>query len=244
MFLLSAPTYAYTLRGDIMFELIKAVFGNLLFFFLHLKNPTSFPKALSAERERELLAKMKKQGDAKAREELIEHNLRLVSHIIKKYYSGYDEQEDLISIGTIGLIKAVDSFDPDKGIRFATYGSRCIENEILMFFRGKKKDANVVSVNEPIDVDSEGNPLTLIDVIYVDDTISDDIDLKRKTARLYELIEQLTDERDKEIIIKRYGLYNTKELTQREIAKGMGISRSYVSRIEKRVLQELRDKFD
>lgn len=244
MFLLSAPAYAYTLRGDIMFELIKAVFGNLLFFFLHLKNPTSFPKALSAERERELLTKMKKQGDTKAREELIEHNLRLVSHIIKKYYSGYDEQEDLISIGTIGLIKAVDSFDPDKGIRFATYGARCIENEILMFFRGKKKDANVVSVNEPIDVDSEGNPLTLIDVIYVDDTISDDIDLKRKTARLYELIEQLTDERDKEIIIKRYGLYNTKELTQREIAKEMGISRSYVSRIEKRVLQELRDKFD
>lgn len=187
---------------------------------------------------------MKKQGDTKAREELIEHNLRLVSHIIKKYYSGYDEQEDLISIGTIGLIKAVDSFDPDKGIRFATYGARCIENAILMFFRGKKKDANVVSVNEPIDVDSEGNPLTLIDVIYVDDTISDDIDLKRKTARLYELIEQLTDERDKEIIIKRYGLYNTKELTQREIAKGMGISRSYVSRIEKRVLQQLRDKFD
>ncbi len=227
-----------------MFELIKAVFGNLLFFFLHLKNPISFPKALSAEKERELLTKMKKQGDTKAREELIEHNLRLVSHIIKKYYSGYDEQEDLISIGTIGLIKAVDSFDPDKGIRFATYGARCIENEILMFFRGKKKDGNVVSVNEPIDVDSEGNPLTLIDVIYTEDTISDDLDLKRKTARLYELIEQLTDKRDKEIIIKRYGLYNTKELTQREIAKEMGISRSYVSRIEKRVLQELRDKFD
>lgn len=227
-----------------MLELIKAVFGNLLFFFLHLKNPSSFPKALSAEKERELLTKMKKHGDTKAREELIEHNLRLVSHIIKKYYSGYDEQEDLISIGTIGLIKAVDSFDPDKGIRFATYGARCIENEILMFFRGKKKDANVISVNEPIDVDSEGNPLTLIDVIYTEDTISDDLDLKRKTARLYELIEQLTDKRDKDIIIKRYGLYNTKELTQREIAKEMGISRSYVSRIEKRVLQELRDKFD
>ncbi len=227
-----------------MLELIKAVFGNLLFFFLHLKNPASFPKALSAERERELLTKMKKQGDTGAREELIEHNLRLVSHIIKKYYSGYDEQEDLISIGTIGLIKAIDSFDPDKGIRFATYGARCIENEILMFFRGKKRDANVVSVNEPIDVDSEGNPLTLIDVIYTEDTISDDLDLKRKTARLYELIEQLKDERDREIIIKRYGLYNTKELTQREIAKQMGISRSYVSRIEKRVLQELRESFD
>lgn len=113
-----------------------------------------------------------------------------------------------------------------------------------MFFRGKKRDANVVSVNEPIDVDSEGNPLTLIDVIYTEDTISDDLDLKRKTARLYELIEQLEDGRDREIIIKRYGLYNTRELTQREIAKQMGISRSYVSRIEKRVLQELRESFD
>ncbi len=226
-----------------MFELIKAVFSNFLFFFLHLKNATSFPKPLSAEKERELLFKMKKQGNTKAREELIEHNLRLVSHIIKKYYSGYDEQEDLISIGTIGLIKAIDSFDVDKGIKLATYAARCIENEILMFFRGKKRDANVVSVNEPIDVDSEGNPLTLIDVIYTEDTISDDIDLKNKTLRLYELIEGITDERDKEIIIKRYGLYNQKELTQREIANEMGISRSYVSRIEKRVLLELRNKF-
>lgn len=227
-----------------MLELIRAVFGNLMFFFLHLKNPTSFPKPLSAEKEKELLFRMKKENDTKARQELIKHNLRLVSHIIKKYYSGYDEQEDLISIGTIGLIKAIDSFDPDKGIRFATYGARCIENEILMFFRGKKKDANVVSVNEPIDVDSEGNPLTLIDVIYTEDTISDDIDLKRKTMRLYELVESITDERDRQIIIKRYGLYNQKELTQREIAKQMGISRSYVSRIEKRVLNELRQKFD
>ncbi len=226
-----------------MFELIRAVFGNLLFFFLHLKNASSFPKPLSAEKERELMTKMKKQGDSKAREELIEHNLRLVSHIIKKYYSGYDEQEDLISIGTIGLIKGIDSFDAEKGIRLATYAARCIENEILMYFRGKKKDANVVSVNEPIDVDSEGNPLTLIDVIYTEDTISDDLDLKRKTARLYELVETIADKRDKEIIIRRYGLYNQKELTQREIAKSMGISRSYVSRIEKRVLSELREKF-
>lgn len=226
-----------------MFEILKAVFGNFLFFFLHLKNMTSFPKPLSAQRERELFILVKEKGDTKARQELIEHNLRLVSHIIKKYWSNYDEQEDLISIGTIGLIKAVDSFDAEKGTRFATYGARCIENEILMFFRSKKKDANVVSVNEPIDVDSEGNPLTLIDVIYCDDTISDDIDLKNKTARLYELIDAMDNERDREIIIRRYGLYNTKELTQREIAAEMGISRSYVSRIEKRVLGELREKF-
>ena len=186
---------------------------------------------------------MKNEGDKKARQELIEHNLRLVSHIIKKYYSGYDEQEDLISIGTVGLIKAVDSFNADKGIRLATYAARCIENEILMYFRSKKRDANVISVNEPIETDSEGNPLTLIDLIYTDDTISDDIHLKNSIRRLYELIGQMTDEREKEIIIKRYGLYNQKELTQREIAAQMGISRSYVSRIEKRILGELREKF-
>ena len=186
---------------------------------------------------------MKKHGDAKAREKLIEHNLRLVSHIIKKYYSEYDEQEDLISIGTIGLIKGIDSFDADKGIRLATYASRCIENEILMYFRSKKKDSGTVSVNEPIDTDSEGNPLTLIDIIYCDDTISDDIDLKRKCRSLYEFIEKIECERDREIIIRRYGLYNRKEQTQREIAKDMNISRSYVSRIEKKVIEELREMF-
>jgi len=226
-----------------MFEIFKAVFSNFLFFFLHLKNTGGFPKPLPAQRERELFKLTREKGDSKARQELIEHNLRLVSHIIKKYWSSYDEQEDLISIGTIGLIKAVDSFDCNKGTRFATYGARCIENEILMFFRSKKKDSNVISVNEPIDTDSEGNPLTLIDIIYCDDTISDDIDLKKKSARLYELIDAMDEGRDKEIIIRRYGLYNTKELTQREIADKMGISRSYVSRIEKRVLGELREKF-
>ncbi len=226
-----------------MFELIRAILGNFLFFFLHLKNITSFPKPLSAEREKELLTKMKKHKDTKARAELIEHNLRLVSHIIKKYYSEYDEQEDLISVGTIGLIKAIDSFDADKGIKLATYAAKCIENEILMYFRSKKKDSNTVSVNEPIDTDSDGNPLTLIDVIYCEDTISDDIDLKRKSRSLYEFIEKIENERDKEIIIRRYGLYNQKEQTQREIAKDMNISRSYVSRIEKKVIGELREMF-
>lgn len=226
-----------------MFEIFKTVFSNFLFLFLHIKNLSGFPKPLPAQRERELFALVRENGDTAARNELIEHNLRLVSHIIKKYWSNYDEQEDLISIGTIGLIKAVDSFDSSKGTRFATYGARCIENEILMFFRSKKKDSNVISVNEPIDTDSEGNPLTLIDIIYCDDTISDDIDLKKKSARLYELIDAMDEGRDKEIIIRRYGLYNTKELTQREIADKMGISRSYVSRIEKRILGELREKF-
>ena len=226
-----------------MLQLIQLILQNLTFFALHLKNLTSFPKPLSAQRERELLYKMKQNGDLDARNELIEHNLRLVSHIIKKYYSNYDEQEDLISIGTIGLIKAIDSFDADKGVRLATYAARCVENEILMHYRGRKKDNNLISVSEPIDTDSEGNPLTLIDIISVDDTICDDIDLKNKSRQLYNYIESMDSDRDKLIIILRYGLYNQKELTQNEIAKALGISRSYVSRIEKRVIEELRDKF-
>lgn len=225
-----------------MFELISLVLQNLTFFALHLKNMNSFPKPLSAKRERELLVKMK-QGDNASRSTLIEHNLRLVSHIVKKYYSEYDEQEDLISIGTIGLIKGIDSFDAEKGARLVTYAARCIENEILMYFRAKKKDSNTVSVNEPIDSDSEGNALTLIDVIYTEDTISDDIDLKNKTKRLYELIDAIEDEREKEIIVMRYGMYNTKAYTQREIAQKLKISRSYVSRIEKKVIEDLREKF-
>ena len=226
-----------------MFQLIQLILQSLTFFALHLKNLTSFPKPLSAQRERELLHKMKQKGDLDARNELIEHNLRLVSHIIKKYYSTYDEQEDLISIGTIGLIKAIDSFDVDKGIRLATYAARCVENEILMHYRGRKKDNNLISVSEPIDTDSEGNPLTLIDIISVDDTICDDIDLKNKSRQLYSYIEAMESERDRQIIILRYGLYNKNEMTQNEIAKTLGISRSYVSRIEKRVIEELREKF-
>ena len=226
-----------------MFQLIQLILQNLTFFALHLKNITSFPKPLSAQRERELLQKIKQNGDLDARNELIEHNLRLVSHIIKKYYSNYDEQEDLISIGTIGLIKAIDSFDVDKGIRLATYAARCVENEIMMHYRSRKKEANLISVSEPIDTDSEGNPLTLIDIISVDDTICDDIDQKNKVRLLYELVEGMEATRDKEIIIRRYGLYNQEEMTQNEVAKSLGISRSYVSRIEKRVIGELREKF-
>ena len=225
-----------------MIELLSIIFQNITFFALHLKNMNSFPKPLSAKKEKELLLR-KAEGDCDARNTLIEHNLRLVSHIIKKYYSDYDEQEDLISMGTIGLIKGIDSFDPDKGARLVTYAARCIENEILMYFRGKKKDGNLVSVNEPIDSDSEGNPLTIFDVLYTDDTISDDIDLKNKVRRLYELVDSIESEREKEIIIMRYGLYNTKEYTQREIAEKLGISRSYVSRIEKRIIDELSERF-
>lgn len=227
-----------------MFELIKTIFANLLFFTLHIKGASSFPKPLSSADEKDLLFKMKKNGDSAARAKLIEHNLRLVAHIIKKYYSAYGEQEDLISIGTIGLIKAIDSFDADKGTRLATYAARCIENEILMHFRSIKKNAGIMSLSEPIDSDSEGNPLTLIDLIFTDDTIAEDIDRQKKSKQLYGFLEQFEDKREKTIIIMRYGLYGTKEMTQREIAKKLGISRSYVSRIEKRGIERLKEFFE
>lgn len=226
-----------------MFELIRYLFQNFLFFALHLGNGSSFPKALSPTEEKKLLVDFKEKGDSNARNKLIEHNLRLVAHVIKKYYALSSDQDDLISMGTIGLIKAIDTFEHTKGTRLATYAARCIENEILMHFRSLKKSSSVVSLADPIDVDSEGNPLTLIDLIYSDNTIVEDIDLNEKTKRLYELIEEMEDSREKEIIISRYGLYDNEELTQKEIAKKLGISRSYVSRIEKKVIEDIKRKF-
>lgn len=208
-------------------ELLNLMISNLIYFALHLSGPSSFPKPLSAQKEREYL-EMARNGDMNSREKLIEHNLRLVAHIVKKYYSSYSEQDDLISIGTIGLIKAVDSFKYEKGTRLATYAARCIENEILMYFRNQRKTAQDVYISEPIDTDSEGNPLTLMDIISVNDTIADDIDLKIKTQKLYEFVSKIPDEREKRIIIKRYGLDERKPLTQREIAVAECISRSYV----------------
>lgn len=226
-----------------MFELIRYLFQNFLFFALHLGNGSSFPKALSPTEEKKLLVDFKEKGDSNARNKLIEHNLRLVAHVIKKYYALSSDQDDLISMGTIGLIKAIDTFEHTKGTRLATYAARCIENEILMHFRSLKKSSSVVSLADPIDVDSEGNPLTLIDLIYSDNTIVENIDLNEKTKRLYELIEEMEDSREKEIIISRYGLYDNEELTQKEIAKKLGISRSYVSRIEKKVIEDIKRKF-
>lgn len=226
-----------------MFELIRYLFQNFLFFALHLGNGSSFPKALSPAEEKKLLVDFKEKGDSNARNKLIEHNLRLVAHVIKKYYALSSDQDDLISMGTIGLIKAIDTFEHTKGTRLATYAARCIENEILMHFRSLKKSSSVVSLADPIDVDSEGNPLTLIDLIYSDNTIVEDIDLNEKTKRLYKLIEEMEDSREKEIIISRYGLYDNEELTQKEIAKKLGISRSYVSRIEKKVIEDIKRKF-
>ena len=227
-----------------LLSLLQSLSTNILYFMLHLSQTNSFPKPLSAKEEQEEFIKFHRDGDINARNKLVNHNMRLVAHIIKKYYSNYSDQEDIISIGTIGLIKAINTFDYTKGTRLATYASRCIENEIFMHFRTLKKNANEVSMNEPIDVDSEGNPLTFSDIIYDEKSVFDDVDLKMKTEKLYEYIEQIKDERKKKILIMRYGLYDTKPYTQREIAKELGISRSYVSRIETKAIEELRELFE
>lgn len=214
----------------------------IYYFALHVKGAGVFPPPLTAEREAELLEKSR-NGDDGARNELIEHNLRLVAHIVKKYYNTGADQDDMISIGTIGLIKAVSTFNTDKGIHLATYASRCIENEILMFFRNQKKTAQDVFISDPIDTDKDGNTLTLIDVIADKSDIADEIDTKIKVEKLRVILPVCLTERERLIIEMRYGLCGREELTQREIAKKLNISRSYVSRIEKSALEKLRKQF-
>lgn len=211
-----------------LLSFLQSISTNLLYFMLHLSSGNSFEKPLSAKEEKEELIRFHRDGDIEARNRLVNHNMRLVAHIIKKYYSNYSDQEDVISIGTIGLIKGINTFDYTKGTRLATYASRCIENEIFMYFRSRKKSAQEISMNEPIDTDSEGNPLTFTDIIYSDETVFDDVDMKIKTEKLYGYLSSIKDPRDRKILIMRYGLYDTDPLTQREIAKKLGISRSYV----------------
>ena len=227
-----------------LFSFLQSILSNLLFYTLHLKGNSTFLKPLTAAQEREYLREFHEEGNQASRSALIEHNLRLVAHIVKKYYAACDDQEDLISIGTIGLIKGVDTFHPEKGTRLATYAARCIENEILMYFRAQRKNAGTVSLSEPIETDGDGDPLTLIDLIFEEDTVSDEIDLKNKVRTLYTLLEQMPEGREKEILILRYGLYRKEPLTQREIAKKLGISRSYVSRIEKKAVEWLAKAFN
>ena len=226
-----------------LMQLLDLLCSNFLFFALHFDNTSSFPKPLSAKEERRCFEEMAK-GDKKARDKLIEHNLRLVAHIIKKYYGASSDQEDLISIGTIGLIKAVSTFDYTKGTRFATYGSRCVENEILMHFRSLKKTALDRYFDEPVDSDKDGNRLCLIDIISDGTDVGDKIELLIRCEQLYKYINSELDERERQIIRLRYGLDNGKALTQREVAALLGISRSYVSRIEKKALQNLREKYE
>lgn len=221
-----------------MFELALNVF----YLILHIVNQGTFPKPLNAEEEKIQLDKMA-AGDTSARNILIERNLRLVAHIVKKYYTTMDEQDDLISIGTIGLIKAIDSFNGGKKARLATYAARCIENEILMYFRSKKKNANDVSINEHIDEDKDGNALLLMDIIAEDDNILDTIYRKMRVEKLMDAINERLDERERKIIYLRYGL-SEPALTQKETAKRLNISRSYVSRLEKKALQVLKRYLD
>ena len=225
-----------------LLQLLNFLCSNFLFFALHF-DTTTFPKPLSAKEERRCFEAMAK-GDKNARDKLIEHNLRLVAHIIKKYYSASQEQDDLISIGTIGLIKAVSTFDYTKGTRFATYGSRCVENEILMHFRSLKKTALDRHFDDPVDSDKDGNSLCLIDLISDGTDVGDKIELLIRSEQLYKYIQTELAPRERTIIRLRYGLDGSKAHTQREVAQKLGISRSYVSRIEKKALETLRAKYE
>ena len=209
-----------------MLSQLLQMLSHVVYLALHVVHSGSFPKPLSKEEEMACWIAYREQGDPKARDQLIEHNLRLVAHIIRKYYSASKDQDDLISIGTIGLMKAVSTFDYTKGPRLATYAARYIENEILMYFRASKRQQQEVSISEPIDVDKEGNPLTLMDVLVGEDSLEEDTAL-----------------REQKILALRYGLVGN-GLTQREVAKKYQISRSYVSRIEKKALEKLRARFE
>ena len=223
--------------------LISWLMENMLYFALHMESGTVFPKPLSAQQEAEAFRRMA-EGDTSARSELIEHNLRLVAHVVKKYYTSNADTEELISIGTVGLIKAVSTFNNSKSTRFATYAAKCIDNEILMYFRSVKKSARDVYLDEPVDVDKDGNSMSLMDIIAEDDNMVDRIDTMIKSRQLYGFVENSLDDREREIILYRYGLYGKKPLTQREVAEKLDISRSYVSRIEKKALEKLKNEYE
>ena len=226
-----------------LLAMIMETASEIYYLFLSVAGTGNFPQRLTGAEEAECIKRLE-SGDITARSELIEHNLRLVAHICRKYYSSGGDQDDMLSIGTIGLIKAVDSFSTDKGTRFSSYAARCIENECLMSLRAAKKSAQDVSISEPIDTDKHGNELTLLDVISCEDTIADDVDSKLRRERLREIVPRLLEGRELEIISKRYGLYGKEPQTQREIAAELKISRSYVSRIEKRALEKLQSEFE
>jgi len=220
----------------------KEIFS-AVFLTGYVANSQSFPHPLSVEEEQRYL-ELFRQGNEEARNILVERNLRLVAHIAKKYNTGNIECDDMISIGTIGLIKAITSFNPCKGIRLATYAARCIDNEILMYLRSTKKYQNEVSLHEPIGTDKEGNEISLMDILgSEDDGVDDRVALKFQIKKLYKKITEVLRGREKTIIELRYGLANGSNKTQREIAKLLGISRSYVSRIEKKAINKLNREF-
>lgn len=219
-------------------ESLLALLKNLIIFSSYVTEKSSFPKPLSKEKEKEYLEKSA-QGDKEAKEILVKHNLRLVAHIAKKY-SNYGDNDELISIGSIGLIKAIESFKPDKGTQLATYASRCIENEILMTMRTSKKHRSNVSLNEPIGVDKDGNELVIMDMLCDDCSVIEDVENSIMMEKLLRITKAVLDEREYEIIRLRYGLGGCGASTQREVAKKFDISRSYVSRIEKKALEKIK----
>lgn len=228
-------------------EFFETALQNFIFFALHLDG-NYYPRQFTKKEEQECLKRIS-NGDPAARNELIEHNLRLVAYIVNKHYGDSKEQEDLISIGTIGLIKAAETFDPDKAISFSTYASTCIRNQIKMYFRKIKHKSNEVYMNEPIDTDKNGNELTIADIFKDDVCVDDEVDLRINMERLYKAIDTVLDERERLIISKRYGLICadgtvSRPLAQREVAKMLNISRSYVSRIEKKAIDKLKNEFD
>ena len=225
-----------------MLTYLMNIFSRFLHLMLGIGTRRGFPPPLSADEERKCF-RLAAAGDADAREKLIVHNLRLVSHIVRKYYSSSRMQEDLVSVGSLGLIKAVDSFDIENGARFATYAAKCIQNEILMYFRQQRKLQAEVSINDAIDVDRDGNPLTYIDVISCEENLADDLDLRLDGAKVRTYVDTVLGERERQIVRLRYGLDGRDTLTQREVAALLGISRSYVSRIEKSALEKLRSAF-
>ena len=224
-----------------MFLTLFSFLTRIMHLILGIGTPQSFPPPLSPEEEQACFLLMEQTGDEEARQQLILHNLRLLSHIVRKYYASTPESEDLVSIGTIGLIKAVDTFNIHNGAKFATYAAKCIQNEILMYFRSRKKLASEVSINETIDVDRDGNPLTYMDVICCEDDVAEEIDRKMITSKMLQMLDRCLLPRERQIIMMRYGLGGIRAQTQREIAASLNISRSYVSRIEKSALEKLRE---
>ena len=219
---------------------ILSLFSSFIHFIIGINTPQSYPPPLSQSEEEKLFCE-KDQGSKKAREKLILHNLRLVSHIVRKYYGTAKNQEDLVSIGTLGLVKAVDTFKRDSGAKFATYASKCIQNEILMHFRSQKKLSSEISLNDVIDVDRDGNLLTYLDVVSSDESLEDDVSKQIISDKALKVIDRVLTPREKRIIVLRFGLNGKKPMTQKGIADALGISRSYVSRIEKSAIEKVRD---
>lgn len=239
---------AVSYRNEVLTMLFPALFalgGAFFFFVLRVQGADgSFPKPLTPDEEAVLLRRMQQDGDAEAREKLIEHNLRLVAHIVKKYYAVSTEQDDLLSIGTIGLIKAVNTFKADKNIRLATYASKCIQNELLMYFRQKRKSAGELSLSDTLESDGDGNALALQDIICCEDSGLSAVEEQDRYHAMHRALAGCLSPREREIIRLRYGIGLASPLPQREIAARLGISRSYVSRIEKRALEKLREALE